>query len=71
MSMSDDTGPRAFSIDEVAKRAKKCRDRVYDAIHSGDLIARKDGRRTIMLADDLDAYLNKLPLFEPKAKTAA
>jgi hypothetical protein len=34
---------------------------VYAAIKSGELVARKWNRRTIVLAEDLAAFLAKLP----------
>lgn len=43
-----------------------CRDKIYGAINTGKLRARKDGRRTVILAADLEAYLNNLPVLEPK-----
>lgn len=33
----------------------------YQAIREGKLVARKSGRRTIILADDLRAFLETLP----------
>lgn len=33
----------------------------YQAIREGRLVARKSGRRTIVLADDLRAFLETLP----------
>ncbi len=56
----------AFSIDEAARRADSCRDKIYGDINAGKLKARKNGRRTIILASDLEAYLNALPPLEPK-----
>jgi excisionase family DNA binding protein len=57
----------AFSIDEAAHRLNSCRDKIYGAINAGKLRAKKDGRRTIILASDLEDYLANLPKFEPKA----
>jgi len=60
----------AFSIDESAIRAGVCRDKIYDAINAGRLRARKNGRRTLILASDLEAYLNDLPLLAPKSSAS-
>lgn len=57
----------AVSVDEAARRADSCRDKIYGAINAGKLRARKDGRRTIVLVSDLEAYLKELPVLEPKA----
>ena len=51
----------AFSIPEVCKQVGLCRDTVYRAIGRGDLVARKLGKRTIVLASDLQRFLETLP----------
>ena len=56
-----------FSVTEAAHAANSCRDKIYGAINAGKLRARKNGRRTIILAADLEAYLNNLPSLEPKS----
>jgi hypothetical protein len=38
-----------------------CRDRVYKLINERQLVARKVGRRTVVLAADLQAFLESLP----------
>jgi excisionase family DNA binding protein len=58
----------AFSVDEAARCADSCRDKIYGAINAGKLKARKDGRRTVILAADLEAYLNALPVIEPSVE---
>jgi len=40
------------------------RDTIYKAIHKGQLKARKLGRRTVVLASDLQAFLESLPVME-------
>jgi excisionase family DNA binding protein len=51
----------AFSVPEVCQQVGLCRDTVYRAIRRGDLVARKVGKRTLILADDLEQFLNSLP----------
>jgi excisionase family DNA binding protein len=51
----------AHSIQEAMKIANAGRTTIYRAISSGELIARKRGRRTIILADDLRRWLENLP----------
>jgi len=65
--MSDTGQKLALSVDEAARRADTCRDKIYGAINAGTLRARKNGRRTLILASDLEAYLNDLPVLAPKS----
>jgi len=50
-----------FSIPEAAAVAGIGRTKIYEAINDGSLIARKHGKRTIILRDDLRAFLTALP----------
>jgi excisionase family DNA binding protein len=54
--------PVAFTIAEVCDRACIGRTSLYAAIASGDLVARKRGRRTLILAEDLCRWLNATPI---------
>ena len=60
-STLDDQDLRAFRICEVCARTGLGRTTVYAAIKSGDLVARKYGRRTIVLERDLRNFLSRLP----------
>jgi excisionase family DNA binding protein len=60
-SASELLGLRAYRIDEVCELTGLGRTSVYEAIKSGVLVARKWNRRTIVLAEDLAAFLAKLP----------
>jgi excisionase family DNA binding protein len=51
----------ALSVAEAAQQANVCRDKIYAAIRSGELEAKKAGRRTLVMADDLRRYLDALP----------
>jgi excisionase family DNA binding protein len=53
--------PLAYSIAEVCEIAGIGRTSIYEAINSGELIARKNGRRTVILSDDLRRWLQSLP----------
>jgi len=53
--------PRAYRIPEVCKTTGLGRTSVYAAIKSGELVARKWNRCTIVLAEDLAAFLRNLP----------
>jgi excisionase family DNA binding protein len=51
---------RAYRIPDVCRLTGLGRTTIYAAIKSGDLIARKFGRSTIVLADDLQTFLQRL-----------
>jgi excisionase family DNA binding protein len=53
---------RAFRISEVCAKTGLGRTTLYAAIKSGALRARKCGRRTLILARDLDEWLGTLPI---------
>jgi excisionase family DNA binding protein len=59
--------PLAHSIDGAAARANVGRVTLYEEINAGRLRARKVGRRTIILDDDLRAWLASLPVLKGAA----
>jgi excisionase family DNA binding protein len=61
--------PLAYSIAEACEAARIGRTSVYEAINSRALIARKHGRRTVILAEDLHRWLQDLPVRTPEAST--
>lgn len=56
----------AYSIAEACARSGIGRTAIYDMINAGQLAARKRGRRTLILADDLRKYLELLPPIKAK-----
>ena len=56
---------RAHSIDAFCNRNGLGRSFVYGEIRAGNLIARKAGRRTLILPDDEARYLASLPAMGP------
>jgi hypothetical protein len=60
-------GKLACSIEEFAEFSNSSRSSVYAAIAAGELIARKMGARTIILAAEGLQYLNNLPAAKSRA----
>lgn len=61
----------AYTIDELAENGPEGRTSIFKAIKEKRLIARKSGRRTIILAADYERYLNDLPVIDRDAERAA
>lgn len=61
---------RAYSINSAAEMISAGRDGVYLAIRTGVLKARKFGRRTLILDEDLTAFLRSLPELDLKGNLA-
>jgi len=59
--------PLAYTVSEFLRCAGIGRTHFYRLINSGELKARKQGKRTIILAADADAWLNALPSYGSKA----
>lgn len=53
--------PLALTINEAIAVSKMSRSEIYRAFHRGDLAAKKQGRRTLILRDELVRYLSALP----------
>jgi hypothetical protein len=58
---SEPLSVQAYRIADVCKVTGLGRTSVYAAIKSGDLVARKWNRCTIVLSDDLARFLTNLP----------
>ena len=56
----------AFSIEEVRQQTGLGRTSIYRAISDGLLVARKVGRRTVVLDTDLKVFLKGLPTARTK-----
>jgi hypothetical protein len=54
--------PRAYSIDAVVEISGLGRTSVYEEIKAGRLVARKCGRRTLVIDGDLQRWLEALPV---------
>jgi excisionase family DNA binding protein len=61
--MQMNTPPRvAYSVPEAMLALGLCRDSIYKLINSGQLPAKKIGRRTLIIAGDLEKFLISLPV---------
>jgi Helix-turn-helix domain len=61
--------PLAYGIPEACTVSCLGRTSLYAAIRSGDLVARKIGRRTVITADDLKSWLNNRPSAREERKS--
>jgi excisionase family DNA binding protein len=61
--------PLAYTITEACAAARTGRTVLYEAIRSGELAARKRGRRTLILTEDLRRWVESLPALDTGACT--
>jgi excisionase family DNA binding protein len=60
-ALAQDFQRLGWSIIDAARTANVGRSTIYEEIRAGRLVARKMGRRTIILDRDLQAWLSTLP----------
>ncbi|MCF8495534.1 MAG: helix-turn-helix domain-containing protein [Alphaproteobacteria bacterium] len=60
----------SLSIEEAQTATGLGRTKIYQLINSGELKARKIGKRTIILKDDLETFLNNLQSYAPESAGA-
>jgi excisionase family DNA binding protein len=56
--------PEGLTVPEACKVCGLGRTKLYQAITDGQLIARKFGKRTLILRQDLQQFLAALPVIE-------
>jgi excisionase family DNA binding protein len=54
-----------LSVADVVARSGLGRSSIYEALASGQLPARKFGKRTLILKSDFDDWINSLPAMKP------
>jgi hypothetical protein len=59
-------GQLARTLDQLEDEGPISKTSIYEAIRDGRLIARKCGRRTLVLREDWLAFLQSLPKIRPK-----
>jgi excisionase family DNA binding protein len=60
--------PLGLSIAQACELSGIGRTSVYAAIKRGDLVARKCGRRTVIIANDLATWLSSLPKLDTQGE---
>jgi excisionase family DNA binding protein len=60
----------AYSVEETLRLLGICRPKLYQEINAGRIVARKLGRRTIILAAEVHRYLDALPQIEAREAAA-
>jgi excisionase family DNA binding protein len=62
----ESSGPLAYSVKKACELTGIGRTRLYAEMASGALTARKSGTRRVILEWELRAWLERLPVVEPK-----
>lgn len=60
----------AYDVNGAAAASGLGRNVIYDAMNSGALVARKYGRRTVIMRDDLVRWLTAFPAYAPSREAA-
>lgn len=56
-----DLPPLVFTVSEAVAASNMARSAIYVALKNGNLAAKKNGRRTLILRDELNRFLASLP----------
>ncbi|MCK1507552.1 helix-turn-helix domain-containing protein [Bradyrhizobium sp. 18] len=63
--------PLAFTVEEAGQVSRIGRNQLYLAVQTGALRARKLGKKTLILRDDLRAWLESLPFASSRSASEA
>ena len=63
--------PLAYTPIAAAQVASRTRTRIYQAIKTGELTARKDGKATLIERDELARWIQNMPVINRKTDKAA
>lgn len=66
MNNSNEFQREGLSVPEACAVAGISRTKIYESMADGTLVARKYGKRTIILRDDLRQFLAALPIVSPQ-----
>jgi excisionase family DNA binding protein len=68
MKTTEEFQRQGLSIIEACSVAGIGRTKLYSAMSTGELVARKFGKRRIILRDDLQKFLTSLPIANQSSK---
>lgn len=68
--MQTETKSSTLTIDEAVRESGVSRTQIYMALGAGTLVARKFGRRTILIRDEWNAFLRNLPVAKISVRSA-
>lgn len=61
-----DPQPYAYPVKDAVRDFGISRSRLYELLHAGRISAKKEGSRTLILADSLKEYVESLPAWSPQ-----
>ena len=64
------SAPEALTLDEFCKRVKMGRTKAYEEVRAGRLVVRKNGKKSLVTAEDGQRYLESLPKLNLPPKPA-
>ncbi|RFD19500.1 DNA-binding protein [Komagataeibacter melaceti] len=66
--MNRTASPISASIQDAVKMSGIGRTTLYGLLSQGKIKARKCGRRTLIMVDSLESYINSLPYHQPDGR---
>lgn len=59
--------PPNFTVQGFCRWLPMSKTKFYREVNAGKIRVRKSGKRTLITRDDAQAYIDSLPVFDPKA----